>query len=85
MGTCNNLLMILELLGKRTREETPVYLDPVSLSSNSQVISGLQAGQYRNRLQSSQQADPGAGAVTWDAAEFLLSPQPPQRDCRPSC
>lgn len=83
MGTCSNLLMSLELLSKLTQEETLVCLDAVSLS---QVLFGTsEAGQFKKRLQSSQRTDPGAGTVTWDAAEFLLSPWPPQRDCRPSC
>lgn len=45
VGTCSNLLMILELPSKRTQEETLVYLDAASLSSNSQIISELQVKQ----------------------------------------
>lgn len=45
MGTCSNLLMSLELLSKLTQEETLVCLDAVSLSSNSQIIFGLQVRQ----------------------------------------
>lgn len=63
MGTYDSLLMMLEL--PSTQKETLMYLDPISLSLNSQIISGLE--------------------VTWDAAEFLLSPQPPQCDYRPGC
>lgn len=49
MGDLQQLDDELELLSKRTQEETLVYLDPISPSSNSQIISGLQVKQDKIR------------------------------------